>query len=586
MDPYGREINRLQALYEEVLTEEELSDNSESEEDSAAVEQCEVSEHNSETEQEDEDPEESPQHSDDENDGCGAQGSKSLYYFGKDGTKWKKQSGPLNVRTRQRNIVSHLPGVKGVAKNARSPFECWMLFFIDILDIITENTNLYIAQISTKYKDQNDVRPTDIEEMKCLLGLLYLAGSQKGGRKHLDEFFSKDGLGAEIFPAAMALRRMRFLLRCLRFDNTLTREERKQEDKLAPIRNVIGNFNEKLKIPYSIGQYATLDEMLIGFRGRCSFKVYIPNKPNKYGIKVFSVTDAKTFYTSDIEVYVGTQPEGPYRTSNATAAVTERMCLHLSGSGRNVTMDRWFTSVQVVQKLLHDHKLTVVGTIRSNSRQLPQKLTYIRDREVKSSTFAFNQDMTAVSYVPKKSKNVLIVSSMHQDDKIDESTGDAMKPEMITFYNQTKSGVDAVDRMASSYNVARNTRRWPMALFYGILNVGAINAAVVYRANQPDGRFSKSRRLFLKDLGTELLQNNLRRRAYASNLPRHVRQSAIRLSGVTPAEDAPSPLPNKRGWCKYCPRRKTRQHCKICKSWLCVTHITACCQDCLEQKLP
>lgn len=574
MDPYKKE----EALYDEVDTEEELSDNEESNDDSSDDPQFECSDHDSDTEQED-----VAVSSQDAEKKINVKGSRSFYYYGKDGTKWKKQAGSLNVRTRQRNIVTHLSGVKAVAKNARSPLECWMLFFNDALDIVVKNTNLYINKIASTYTDKSDVRSTDAEEMKCLLGLLYLAGSQKSGRKHLEEFFSKDGLGSEIFPAAMSLRRMRLLLRCLRFDDTLTRDERKQLDKLAAVRSLVENFNEKLKCNYSIGPYATLDEMLLGFRGRCSFKVYIPNKPNKYGLKVFSITDAKTMYTSNIEIYAGTQPDGPYKTNNSTAAVTERMCLHLSGSSRNVTMDRWFTSVEVVRKLLVDHKLTVVGTIRSNSRQLPQELTYIKNREVKSSKFAFNQGITAVSYVPKKSKNVLVISSMHLDDKIDGSTGEAMKPDMITFYNQTKSGVDAVDRMASSYNTARNTRRWPMVVFYGLLNVGAINAAVIYRTNQPDGEFSKSRRLFLKCLGIELVQQNLQRRAHLSNLPRDVRLSAARLAGISPAKGTCDPLPNKRGWCKYCKRTKTRFYCKICKAWLCMNHITACCSDCLEK---
>ena len=44
--------------------------------------------------------------------------------------------------------------------------------------------------------------------------------------------------------------------------------------------------------------------------------------------------------------------------------------------------------------------------------------------------------------MPKKNKVVLLLSLMHNDDKIHESTGDARIPEIITFYNKTKGGVD------------------------------------------------------------------------------------------------------------------------------------------------
>ena len=61
---------------------------------------------------------------------------------------------------------------------------------------------------------------------------------------------------------------------------------------------------------------------------------------------------------------------------------------------------------------------------------------------------------------------MLLLSTLHNDGNIDDTTGDAKKPEMITFYNSTKGGVDVVDEMCATYNCARNTRRWPMVVFY------------------------------------------------------------------------------------------------------------------------
>ncbi|KAB0804673.1 hypothetical protein PPYR_01643, partial [Photinus pyralis] len=61
--------------------------------------------------------------------------------------------------------------------------------------------------------------------------------------------------------------------------------------------------------------------------------------------------------------------------------------------------------------------------------------------------------------IPKRSKNVLLMSSFHHDDQVDTNTG---KPDIILDYNATKGGVDTVDKLCSTYNCARNTRRWPM----------------------------------------------------------------------------------------------------------------------------
>jgi len=71
---------------------------------------------------------------------------------------------------------------------------------------------------------------------------------------------------------------------------------------------------------------------------------------------------------------------------------------------------------------------------------------------------------------------------MHNDDTIDEENH-PKKPEMITFYNKTKIGVDLVDQLYEKYNVARNTRRWPMVIFYDLLNISAINVICIYKAN-------------------------------------------------------------------------------------------------------
>jgi len=81
-----------------------------------------------------------------------------------------------------------------------------------------------------------------------------------------------------------------------------------------------------------------------------------------------------------------------------------------------------------------------------------------KTREEKSSIFLFTNDLTMVSYVPKKNKSVVLLSSMHHTS--DVSTEDHRKPEIILFYNSTKGGVDTVDLMVRYYSCRIKTRRW------------------------------------------------------------------------------------------------------------------------------
>lgn len=85
--------------------------------------------------------------------------------------------------------------------------------------------------------------------------------------------------------------------------------------------------------------------------------------------------------------------------------------------------------------------------------------------DLQSLFFTFHANKIFTSYVLKKSKNVLLVSPMHYNDKIEENTSDNKKLDFLTFHNFTKSGVNVVNMMVTSCNVARHTRRWSLVVF-------------------------------------------------------------------------------------------------------------------------
>lgn len=169
-------------------------------------------------------------------------------------------------------------------------------------------------------------------------------------RLNTEDLWQNDGYGVEIFRLTMSLQRFRFLARCIRFDEKNTRPDRLKIDKLSAIRQIFDSFVANCESGYHMSEMVTIDEMLPGFRGKCSFRMYIPSKPNKYGIKIFALSDAKMFYTSKLEVYVGQQPEGPYKVSNSPSDVVYRLVDNIKNSGRNLTIDNWFTSVPLVKK--------------------------------------------------------------------------------------------------------------------------------------------------------------------------------------------------------------------------------------------
>lgn len=84
-------------------------------------------------------------------------------------------------------------------------------------------------------------------------------------------------------------------------------------------------------------------------------------------------------------------------------------------------------------------------------REIPPLFLDSKKREVNSSKFGYSKECLLVSYVPNKNKNVLRLSTMHKQGDIDVESGEQRKPEVMTFYNLTKGGVDFVDELKAEY---------------------------------------------------------------------------------------------------------------------------------------
>lgn len=547
--------------YNEMSSEEEAaSDDDEMEEASFEMEEnIEESDHESNTEQEVSE-EEMSENEGDEN-------LVDQYYLGKDRiTKWSKIKPNAQVRTKSSNIITHLPGPKGNGRNAKSEIDCIRLFITEpIIRIITSSTNIYIARVRHLFERDRDARLTDEREISALIGILFLIGTLRSSRKNAAQLWDNSkGSGVEACYLSMSEKRFRFLLRCLRFDDVRDRRERETIDKLAAIREISELFLSNFQNNFIASEYLTIDEQLLAFRGRCSFRQYLPSKPAKYGLKVFALVDAKTAYTYNLETYVGTQPDGPYKYSNSAQDIVLRLVQPVEGTNRNITTDNWFTSIPLLRNLFVEKKLTLVGTMRKNKREIPPEFLPHKKREENSSIFGFQKNCTLVSYCPKKNKVVLLVSSMHDDDAIDPDTRETKKPDIVTFYNRTKIGVDLVDQLCQNYNVARNTNRWPMVIFYNLLNISAINALCVFKANNLET--VTLRRKFIEAFAWDLIRPQIEFRSTLQRLPVELRRRAralLHLEEILP----PPVLPRQQnyvGRCHICPRNRDKSSRRSC----------------------
>lgn len=150
--------------------------------------------------------------------------------------------------------------------------------------------------------------------------------------------------------STMPLKRFKPFVGTARFDDKSTRSARQQNDKLAAIREMFNSFVDKCCTLYEPSPFVCIDETLVSFRGRCPFRVYIPSKPDRYGIKVWCLCDCGTNYVSNMQVYLGKQGNSPEQKQGER--VVKDLSVRLFGSGRNVTTDNFFTSYNLAQFLL------------------------------------------------------------------------------------------------------------------------------------------------------------------------------------------------------------------------------------------
>lgn len=418
-----------------------------------------------------------------------------------------------------------------------------MLFWAPIEDDVLRFTNL--SGLQTKGSAWKDV---EVEEMRAYIGLLILSGVFQAQDEDLTELWD-DYWGRPIFRATMTQRRFQDISSNLRFDDRQTRERGRERDKFGAIRVIYEKWNNNLSRMFNPNLNVVVDEQMVPFRGKCPFRQYIPSKPSKYGLKIWALCDCESSYIWNTQVYTGKAPNTKPEVNQGKRVVLD---LVQNLRGRCVTADNFFSSHDLVRELAKK-QLTFTGTVRKNKLFLPPKLVDQKKNAVYHSQFLFDNTykISLVSYVPKKGRMVLLMSSNHCSASI--SKNENKKPQMILDYNHTKGGVDTADQMLAKYSVQRKTERWPKAVAYYMINTSGLNGYIIFKTLFPDvHQGAAKRRLYLRDLGEQLVKPWINQRE-----TNPVGQNALRL--MRSMQDNPNPSSSTAG-------AKTKHGTKIIKS--------------------
>lgn len=123
-----------------------------------------------------------------------------------------------------------------------------------------------------------------LAELKALIALLYVRGAYCGKNIDIESFWSEEW-GNTFFISTMSRNQFREIMRYLRFDQKETRHCRLTTEKFVFMAEVWQKFTQNCNACYRPGPDITVDEQLFPTKARCKFTKYMPNKPDKFGIK-------------------------------------------------------------------------------------------------------------------------------------------------------------------------------------------------------------------------------------------------------------------------------------------------------------
>lgn len=379
----------------------------------------------------------------------------------------------------------------------KGPADFYQLFINEaMLNMMVVETNRYANQCKAKEKAPKarvqHWYDTNITEMKKFIGILFWMGLCP--YPSIECYWNKNMLYQNKLKSCMSRNRFQLLLRMWHFHNN----EILTNDRLQKISPLTTMLIENFQAPVIPKESLCIDETLVPFRGRLTFKQYIKNKRHKFGIKLYKLCLEKG-YTYNMLVYCGQDKvEGQSSSQN----VVLKLAANLLKEGRTIYTDNYYTSVTLAHALL-DKKTHLVGTLRSNRKLNPKEITQKKLR--KGETVAAESTSGVVVQKWKDKRDVLTLSTKHTSElsKIKCGSTEKYKPPAVIDYNNHKAYIDLSDQMKAYNTCLRRGVKWYRKLAVELLTGTALVNAYVLHQEVTHDKMSVTK--FKEILATELI---------------------------------------------------------------------------------
>ncbi|XP_049809536.1 piggyBac transposable element-derived protein 4-like [Schistocerca nitens] len=307
--------------------------------------------------------------------------------------------------------------------NLNTPYQFFKhIFPSKLFDLIVEQSHRYSVQC-------NPDRPIDLscDDIKKFIGICLVMSivHVPNTRDYWGEV-----TGTHLIKTTMTVNQYEQIRKFLHFNDNSAMIPRgeKGHDRLFKIRPIIELMRSRFQtIP--VEECVSVDEQICSTKARSCLKQYMPNKPHKYGYKLFVISGISG-YAHDFEIFTGDENEPEKRVTGeedlgASANVVVRLSRILPRNmNHTLYCDNYYTSLPLLV-WLHKQGIYSLGTVRRNrvpDCKLPSEAELKKMARGASVERVATVDGVDISNVVwKDNKSVMLLSTLAGQQPIHEA---------------------------------------------------------------------------------------------------------------------------------------------------------------------
>ena len=260
-------------------------------------------------------------------------------------------------------------------------------------------------------------------------------------------------------------------------------------DKLYKVRFLLDHLKSHFSANFIPNGNFTVDESMVKWKGRLSWRQFMPNKPIRFGIKIWSLCDSLTGYMYNFQVYTG-KVDG-HAEKNLSSRVVTDLVTPLYNTYAKVCFDNFFTGFSLLQELFL-HKIYAWGTVRANRKDLPKNLIS-KTLKLKKHEYKIAPKNNFLFVCWQDTKKVNFLSNFHSPQTmgtVNRRGGDRPRaqigvPQVVEDYQRQMKGVDLCDQNVSYYMGSLKSVKWWRRLFFYFTQVSVFNSYVFAKSCNP-----------------------------------------------------------------------------------------------------